>query len=66
MYKNCYVQRGEEWNSYLIHLWTDNGYEQIDFQNYGYIECSPHQATHKGLKGESLKKVLNWKLNGQH
>ena len=63
MYKNCYVQRGEEWNSYLIHLWTDNGYEQIDFQNYGYIECSPHQATHKGLKGESLKKVLNWDKN---
>jgi hypothetical protein len=26
MYKNCYVQRGEEWNHYRIHLWTD---EQI-------------------------------------
>lgn len=63
MYKNCYVQRGEEWNNYLIHLWTDTGYEQINFQNYGYVECLPHQATHKGLKGESLKKVLNWDKN---
>ena len=60
MYKNCYVQRGDEWNHYRIHLWTDEGYTEEEFQNYGYQECSPQQATHKGLKGENLKKVFNW------
>lgn len=60
MYKNCYVQRGDEWNHYRIHLWTDEGYTEEEFQNYGYQECSPQQATHKGLKGEDLKKVFNW------
>jgi DNA polymerase elongation subunit (family B) len=60
MYKNCYVQRGDEWNHYRIHLWTDEGYTEEEFQNYGYQECSPQQATHKGLKGEDLKRVFNW------
>jgi DNA polymerase elongation subunit (family B) len=60
MYKNCYVQRGEEWNHYNIHLWTDEGYSLEEFQNYGYINCHSEQATHQGLKGESLKKVYNW------
>ena len=60
MYKNCYIQRGDEWNHYRIHLWTDEGYTEEEFQNYGYQECSEAQATHKGLKGENLKKVFNW------
>ena len=60
MYKNCYVQRGDEWNHYRIHLWTDEGYTEEEFQNYGYQECSPQQTTHKGLKGEDLRKVFNW------
>jgi len=60
MYKSCYVQRGDEWNHYRVHLWTDEGYFVEEFQNYGYIECSAQQATHKGLKGENLKKVFNW------
>ena len=63
MYKNCYVQRGEEWNHYRIHLWTDEGYSIEDYQNYGYLECSPAQATHTGLKGEHLKKIYNWQRN---
>jgi len=63
MYKNCYVQRGEEWNHYRIHLWTDEGYSIEDYQNYGYIECSEGASTHIGLKGENLKKVFNWERN---
>ena len=63
MYKNCYVQRGEEWNHYRIHLWTDEGYSVEDYQNYGYIECSDNAATHIGLKGENLKRVFNWDRN---
>ena len=60
MYKNCYVQRGDEWNHYRIHLWTDEGYTEEEFQNYGYQECPEAQSTHKGLKGENLKRVFNW------
>ena len=60
MYKNCYVQRGDEWNHYRMHLWTDEGYFEEEFQNYGYKECPPAQATHQGLKDEPLKKVYNW------
>ena len=60
MYKNCYVTRGDEWNHYNIHLWTDEGYSLEEFQNYGYINCHPEQETHQGLKGESLKKLYNW------
>jgi len=60
MYKNCYVQRGDEWNHYRIHLWEDSGYSVEEFQNYGYQECPEAQATHKGLKGENLKRVFNW------
>jgi DNA polymerase elongation subunit (family B) len=66
MYKNCYVQRGDEWNHYRIHLWTDEGYTEEEFQNYGYQECSPQQATHKGLKGENLKRVFNWERDNPH
>jgi DNA polymerase elongation subunit (family B) len=60
MYKNCYIQRGEEWNHYRVHLWTDEGYFEEEFQNYGFQECSLSQATHRGLKGEPLKQVFNW------
>ena len=60
MYKNCYVTRGDEWNHYNIHLWTDEGYTVEEFQNYGYQECSEHSATHRGLKNESLKKITSW------
>ena len=60
MYKNCYVVRGEEYNHYNVHLWTDEGYTVEEFQNYGYQECNQHSATHKGLKNEPLRKIFNW------
>ncbi len=61
MYKNCYVTRGDEWNHYNIHLWTDEGYTVEEFQNYGYQECSEYSATHRGVKNEPLKKVTEWR-----
>ena len=64
MYKNCYViKKPDVWNVYDVHLWTDEGYTVEEFQNYGYQECSEYAATHKGLKGEPLKKVYNWDRN---
>ena len=48
-------------NTYLIHLWTDDGdYQKIEWKNTAYIECDPSEATHQGLKGEPLKKVRDW------
>ena len=50
-------------NKYNITLWTDDGVEQYEFQNYAYEVCSKNEATHFGLKGEPLKKTLNWDRN---
>jgi DNA polymerase elongation subunit (family B) len=50
-------------NKHNITLWTDGGVEQYEFQNYCYEVCSPHESTHLGLKGEPLKKTLNWDKN---
>ena len=48
-------------NTYLIHLWTDDGnYQKIEWKNIAYVECEPNEATHYGLKGEPLKKVKDW------
>ena len=64
MYKNCYIhRRNYDYDNFIVHLWTDKGYTVEEFQNYGYKECSPVQATHIGLKGEHLKKINNWYKN---
>ena len=67
MYKNCYIhRRGNDYDNFVVHLWTDEGYTVEEFQNYGYQECPKHQATHIGLGGESLKKVYNWYRNDEN
>ena len=59
MYKKIYEQgRGE--NKHLIHLWTDEGYEKIEWNNYAYRECSENDAEFKGLNGEHLCRTHNW------
>ena len=59
MYKKIYEQgRGE--NKHLIHLWTDEGYEKIEWNNYAYKECRPEEAEFTGLKGEPLRKTHDW------
>jgi DNA polymerase elongation subunit (family B) len=50
-------------NKYAITLWTDDGVEQYEFQNYAYEKCYASNATHKGLNGEDLKKVTYWDGN---
>jgi len=67
MYKNCYIhRRNNDYDHFVVHLWTDEGYIVEEFQNYGYQECPSHQATHVGLGGESLKKVYNWYRNDEN
>ena len=59
MYKKIYEQgRGE--NKHLIHLWTDEGYEKIEWNNYAYKECREEEAEFKGLKGEPLRRTHDW------
>jgi DNA polymerase elongation subunit (family B) len=67
MYKKIYEvgnkrQTGKE-NTHLIHLWTDEGYEKIEWENYAYKECREDEAKFKGLNGEPLLRTHNWDRN---
>ena len=67
MYKKIYEvgnkrQTGRE-NTHLIHLWTDEGYEKIEWDNYAYKECPEDEAKFIGLNGESLLRTNNWDRN---
>jgi DNA polymerase elongation subunit (family B) len=64
MYKKCFARRLKG-NNFQIHLWTDNGYEKLEWENKAYIECSNEDATHTGLNGEALKKTSFWKPDDQ-
>jgi len=59
MYKKIFSRRLRG-NNHLIHLWTDEGYEKIEWTNQAYIECDDSKSTHKGLNGEPLYKTPNW------
>ena len=59
MYKKCFAQRTKN-NNFKVHLWTDSGYEQLQWQNQAYVECDPSVATHTGLNGEGLRKTGKW------
>jgi DNA polymerase elongation subunit (family B) len=62
MYKKIYEQgRGE--NKHLIHLWTDSGYEKIEWNNYAYKECREEDADYRGLQGEPLRRTHEWDRN---
>lgn len=58
-YKNISTQTLGK-NRHAITLWTDDGVEQYEFQNYAYEKCYPNEATHTGLKGEPLRKITYW------
>ena len=62
MYKKAFAKAvKDEYNTYDIHLWTDEGYNVERWVNEAYVECSPEESTHQGLNGESLKKTSRWK-----
>ena len=58
-YKKCYAER-LNYNTYKIHLWEDSGYQQLEWKNQAYKECSEYDSEHTGLNGEPLKKVMKW------
>jgi len=59
MYKKCFAQNLGK-NRFLIHLWEDTGYSKVEWANQAFIECDEADATHTGLNGEPLKKILGW------
>ena len=62
MYIKCYATKIKG-NKYKIHLWDELGYDEIDYYNAAYQECSEADATHKGIKGENLRKTTKWDRN---
>ena len=58
-YKKCYATRLGG-NKYKMHLWDSAGYNEIEWYNFAYQECSKEEATHIGLSGEPLKKIYKW------
>jgi hypothetical protein len=48
-YKNITTQTLGK-NRHAVTLWTDDGVEQYEFQNYAYEKCYPNEATHTRFK----------------
>jgi hypothetical protein len=42
-------------NRHQITLWTDDGVESYEYQNYAYEKCFEKHSTHVSLKGEPLR-----------
>jgi DNA polymerase elongation subunit (family B) len=58
-YKKCYASPLGK-NKWKIHLWDEGGYDEVEWWNPAYIECSKEESTDKGINGEYLKKIYNW------
>ena len=58
-YKKCYASPLGK-NKWKIHLWDEGGYDEVEWWNPAYIECSKEESTNRGINGEYLKKIYNW------
>ena len=58
-YKKCYASPLGK-NKWKIHLWDEGGYDEVEWWNPAYIECSKEESTDRGINGEYLKKIYNW------
>ena len=61
-YKKCYATRLGG-NKYKIHLWDEAGYDEIEWFNTAYQECSEDESESRGLNNEPLKQVYKWDKN---
>ena len=59
MYKKCYSTRLKN-NKFKIHLWDEGGYDEIEWTNHAYKECTEDKSTHRGINGEHLLKTNQW------
>ena len=62
MYKKAFARRIGG-NKHLIHLWTDTGYEKVEWTNFAYKQCPEGEGDYIGLNGESLRKTSKWNLD---
>jgi DNA polymerase elongation subunit (family B) len=60
MYKKAFAKRIGD-NKYLIHLWTDTGYEKVEWTSFAYKECPEGEGDYIGLNGESLRRTSKWR-----
>ena len=60
MYKKAFSRKIGD-NKYLIHLWTDEGYEKVEWTNFAYKECPEGEGDYIGLNGESLRRTSKWR-----
>ena len=60
MYKKAFARKIGD-NKYLIHLWTDTGYEKIEWTSFAYKECPEGEGDYVGLNGESLRRTSKWR-----
>ena len=60
MYKKAFARRLKD-NKFLIHLWEDQGYSKVEWDNQAYIECHEADAQYMGLNGEPLKRIKNYR-----
>jgi len=64
MYKKCYQGKKLDHNLYEMHLWEDDGEHQIvEYKNKSYVNCIPEESTLKGLNGEFVKPITNWRFS---
>ena len=59
MYKKAFARKIGD-NKHLIHLWTDTGYEKVEWTNFAYKECPEGEGDYIGLNGESLRRTSKW------
>tara|TARA_R110001606_G_scaffold108965_11_gene234455 strand:- start:6309 stop:7997 length:1689 start_codon:yes stop_codon:yes gene_type:complete len=58
-FKKCFAQNKGN-NKYLVHLWSDEGYQRVEWINQVFKECHEADSTHTGLNGEPLRKTSKW------
>jgi len=60
MYKKCYSTNIGK-NRCKIHLWDENGYDEIEWHNPAYVEDP--EGKFRGINGEKLTKTYKWDKN---
>jgi DNA polymerase elongation subunit (family B) len=60
MYKKAFARKIGD-NKHLIHLWTDTGYEKVEWTNFAYKECPEGEGDYIGLNGEPLRRTSKWR-----
>ena len=64
MYKKCYQGKKLDHNLYEMHLWEEDGKHQVvEYKNTAYVNCSKQDSTLKGLNGEFVKPITNWRFS---